>query len=120
VRGQHDRSSVGGVRDVVDEYHAERLEPVDDHLVVDDLVVAVDRRLERADHPRERLDRHLDAGAEAPGRGQEHTVDVHLVEATDEDPPVAWPPWPFLESSRSRPGRRRRVQASDRATRCCG
>jgi hypothetical protein len=92
VRGEHDRRAVGHVGDVVDEHHPEGLEPVDDDLVVDDLVVAVDRRVERAHHPREGLDRHLDAGAEAPGGGEQHAVDVHLAEATDDGPPVALPP----------------------------
>ena len=36
----------GHVGDVVDEHHAEVAEAVDDELVVDDLVVAVDGRLE--------------------------------------------------------------------------
>ena len=56
--------------DVVDEDHALLAEPLDDEPVVDDLVVAVHGRLERAHHPRERLDRHLDAGAEAPRLGE--------------------------------------------------
>ncbi len=43
------------------------LEPLDHDLVVDDLVVAVHGRLERSHHPCQRLDRHLDAGAEAAG-----------------------------------------------------
>ena len=43
------------------------LEAVDDQLVVDDLVVAVHGRLEDPHHPRQRLDRHLHAGAEARG-----------------------------------------------------
>ena len=60
------------------------LEPVHHQLVVDDLVVAVDGRLEGPDHPGQGLDGHLDAGAEAPGRGQQHPVDIHVIEATDE------------------------------------
>ena len=52
-------------------------EAVDHQLVVDDLVVAVHRRLEGPDHPGQRLDGHLDAGAEAPGRGEQHLVDGH-------------------------------------------
>ena len=38
-------------------------------------MVAVHRRLEGSDHPRQRLDRHLDPGAEAPRRGEQHAVD---------------------------------------------
>ena len=49
-------------------------EPVDDEPVVDDLVVAVHRRLEDAHHPGQRLDRHLDAGAEPPRFGEQHLL----------------------------------------------
>jgi len=38
---------------------------LDDEPVVNNLVVAVDGRLEDAHHPRERLDGHLDPGTEA-------------------------------------------------------
>ena len=86
------------------------LEALDDQLVVDDLVVAVHGRLEGPHHPRQRLDRHLDAGAEAAGLGEQHPVDVHAAEATDRAPrstgcvagrPVAW-------TAMSAPRRRRR------------
>ena len=53
------------------------LEALDDELVVDDLVVAVHGRLEGPHHPGQRLDRHLDAGAEPPRRGEQHLVDGH-------------------------------------------
>ena len=76
VGRQHDRRAVGHVGDVVDEDHAQRLEAIDHHLVVDDLVVAVDGRLEGPHHPRQRLDRHLHAGTEAARRRQEHLVDL--------------------------------------------
>ena len=62
------------VVDVVDEDHAQVLEPLDDEPVVDDLVVAVDGRLEEPHHPRQRLDRHLDPGTEAPRLGEEHLL----------------------------------------------
>ena len=87
---QHDRAARWDLGDVVDEHHPEVLEPVDDELVVHDLVVAVHRRFEGPDHPGQRLDGHLDAGAEAPGRGEEHGVDGHGTEATDS---VGSPMW---------------------------
>ena len=77
MRRQHDRAALRNVSDVIDEHHAVRLEALDDELVVDDLVVAIDRRLEAAHHPRQRLDGHLHAGAEPAGLGEQHTVDVH-------------------------------------------
>ena len=70
---QHQRGAGGDVVHVVDEDDPPGPELLDDVQVVDDLVVAVDGRLEDAHHPRERLDGHLHAGAEAPRSGQEDT-----------------------------------------------
>ena len=72
VRRQHERRAGGNVGDVVDEHDALLAEALDHEPVVDDLVVAVHGRLERPHHPGERLDRHLDPGAEAPRLGEEH------------------------------------------------
>ena len=72
VGRQHERRAGGHLVDVVDEDHALLAEPVDDELVVHDLVVAVHGRLERLDHPRQGLDRHLDARAEPAGLGEQH------------------------------------------------
>jgi hypothetical protein len=50
---------------------------IDDELVVNNLVIAVDGRLEDARHPIKGLDCLLHTGAEAP-RGREHNlVDCH-------------------------------------------
>jgi len=77
VGGEHHRTAHGNLGDVIDEHDAELAESVDHDLVVDDLVVAVHRRIEAAHHPRERLDGHLHSGAEATGRSQENPIDVH-------------------------------------------
>ena len=74
---QHERSAGRDLVDVVDEDHALGPELVDHVPVVDDLVVAVHRRLEDPDHPGQGLDGLLHAGAEAPRRGQQHPVDGH-------------------------------------------
>ena len=50
-------------------------EAVDHVPVVDDLVVAVDGRLEDPHHPGQSFDRLLDAGAEPPGLRQQDSVD---------------------------------------------
>ncbi len=78
VRREHERGTVGDLVHVVDEDHAPGPELVDDMSVVDDLVVAVHRRLEDPDHPRQGLDRLFDSGTKAPGRGQQDTLDRHL------------------------------------------
>ena len=75
--GEHERRVVGYRVDVIDEDDPELAEPVDDEPVVDDLVIAVDGRLEHPDHPRQGLDRHLDPGAIAAGLGEQHTFDGH-------------------------------------------
>ena len=77
VRRQHERRAGRHVVDGVDEDHALGLEPLHDEPVVDDLVVAVDGRFEDPHHPHQRLDRHLDPGAEPPWLGQQHAL--HLV-----------------------------------------
>ncbi len=77
VGRQHQRRTGGHIGDVVDEDHALFAEAFDDEAVVHDLVVAVHRRFERAHHPGERLDRHLDPGAESAGFGEEHLLDRH-------------------------------------------
>jgi hypothetical protein len=77
VGRKHDRAPGLDLVDVVDEHDAELAEAVDDELVVDDLVVAVDGRFERADYPGQCLDGHLDAGAESAWLCEEHTVDGH-------------------------------------------
>jgi len=53
---------------VLDEDRAERLEPPDDVLVVDDLVANVDRRPVLLQKPLHDLDRAVNARAEGPGR----------------------------------------------------
>ena len=77
--GQHDRPAGRHKGDVVDENDPELAEAVDHDLVVDDLVVAVDGRLEDPHHPGERLDRHLHAGTKSPGRSQQHLFDLHAI-----------------------------------------
>ena len=64
--------------DAVDEADAEASEPGDDAVVVDDVVHAVDGRPKAQDHEGQRLDRHLDAGAEASGLDEEDPFGVHL------------------------------------------
>src|SRR5579884_4199079 len=74
VRGEDADLALRDLRLVLDEDGAQRLEPADDVLVVDDLVADVDRRavlLEQAFHD---LDRPVDAGAERARRGEEHAA----------------------------------------------
>ena len=77
VGRQHDRAPGRHVGDIVDEHHTLVFEPLDHELVVDDLVVAVDRWLERTHHPGQRLDRHLHPGAEPARFGEQDAVDAH-------------------------------------------
>ena len=86
VGRQHERGAGRHVVDVVDEHHAELAEPVDDEPVVDDLVVAVHGRLEDPHHPREGLDRHLDAGAEAARLGEQHLLHRQVIARASDTP----------------------------------
>ena len=55
------------------------LEPLDDVLVVDDLVIDVERGAEELEGALQALDGHVDPGAEASGVGQN---DLHRREQT--------------------------------------
>ena len=74
VGRQHHRAACRHLGDVVHEDDTQVDEPLDDPLVVHDLVVAVHRRFKRADHPRKRLDRHLHPSTKAPWRGEQHQL----------------------------------------------
>jgi len=77
VGRQHQGRPLRHRLDVVDEDDPELAKPVDHDLVVDDLVIAVHRRLKDPVHPGERLDGHLHPGTKAPRRSEEHLVHVH-------------------------------------------
>ena len=79
---QHQGRASGDLAHVVDEDDSLIGEALHHVLVVDDLVVAVDGRLEGPNHPCKCFDRLLDAGTEPPGFGQQHLIDVHVTEAT--------------------------------------
>jgi hypothetical protein len=61
---------------VVYEDHPEFTEAVHHQPVVNDLMEAIDGRLEHTEHPGEGLDRHLHPSTEAAGRSQENEVDI--------------------------------------------
>ena len=68
------RGPLGDLLQRLDEHHAPAPEPLDDVLVVDDLVVDVDRRPEEVERPFQALDGHVHPGAEASGIRQD---DLH-------------------------------------------
>lgn len=74
---EHQGGTVGHFSDVVDEDDATHRELLDDELVVNDLVVAVDGRLEHPDHPHQRLDRLFHSCTESPRFGEYDAFDVH-------------------------------------------
>jgi hypothetical protein len=67
VSRQHQWTSFGYLTDVINKDHPEAAESIDYKLVVNDLVVAVDRRIERAHHPGQGLYRHLYPGTKTSG-----------------------------------------------------
>ena len=76
VSREHDGRKGRDLVDVVHEHDALTAEFLDDEAVVDDLVVAVDGRLEHAHHPRQSLDGHLHARAEAARLCEQDELDV--------------------------------------------
>ena len=71
VRREDADRTLGNVVLVVDEDGAERLEPADDVVVVDDVVADVDRRPVLLEQPLDDLDRAVDAGAERARSGEQ-------------------------------------------------
>lgn len=78
MRREHDRATFGNFGQVVNEDDAAFTETVDDDAVVNDLVVAVHRRLEGAHQPTQRLDGHLDACAKAARGRKQDLVNVRV------------------------------------------
>ena len=74
VGAVEERGALGDFVERLDEDGAAAPEPLDDELVVDDLVIDVERRAEEIERPLQALDRHVDPRAEAAGIGQD---DLH-------------------------------------------
>ena len=72
VGGEHHRPVVGNLVELVDEHRAEVAKPVDDELVVDDLVAHVDRRAVALDRQLDDPDRPVDARAKPARGGDQH------------------------------------------------
>jgi hypothetical protein len=81
VCAQHHRESSRDLRDVLDENDADTAEGLNDELVVDDLVVAIDRRWEDPHHPGKGVDRLLDTGAKASGGSQDDLFNRHAIKS---------------------------------------
>ena len=82
---KHEWRAIRYLADVVDEHDAKAAKAVDHEPVVNDLVVAVDGRVEHAHHPTKRFDRHLDTGTEAARFGEQdafHARGWHIGEGT--------------------------------------
>ena len=77
MRRQHQGGTSRYFTDIVDEDHPLGPELVHHMLIVDDLVIAVHRRLEDPDHPGQGFDGLLHPRTEAPRFSQEHTFDGH-------------------------------------------
>ena len=75
VGGEEQRGPERHLGQIIDKRHAAAAKMLDHVLVVDDLVIDVDRRLERRQGQLERLDRHVDAGTKPARTGQE---DFHI------------------------------------------
>ncbi len=74
---QHDRSTLGHQSDVINELNSQASEMIDNELVMDNLVVAVDGRFEDSRHPVEGFDGLFHAGTKAPRRGEQNAINGH-------------------------------------------
>ena len=71
MRRENDGPVVGHLVELVDEHRAEIAQPVDDEAVVDDFMADIDRRSEPLERELDDLDRAIDSGAKAAGRGDQ-------------------------------------------------
>jgi hypothetical protein len=71
VGAEDHRGAVRHLVEFLDEHRTERAQPVDDELVVHDLVPHVDRRTEQLHRTLDDVDRPVDAGTETAGIGEE-------------------------------------------------
>ncbi len=72
VRGEDDRRTLGYLVELVDEDRAPALEPVDDVLVVNDLLADVDRSPVQVESLLDRDDRAVDTRAVPPRSRKQH------------------------------------------------
>jgi hypothetical protein len=72
MRRKDHRPIIRNLVELVDEYRAQAAEPIDDELIVDDLMAHIDRRAEPLERELDDLDCAVDSGAEAPGGGDEY------------------------------------------------
>ena len=78
VRGEQQVGPFGDFVQIVDEDGPFVAEALDHVLVVDDFVIDVDRRAENAERLFERVDRHVDAGTETAGAGENDFHEAEL------------------------------------------
>ena len=71
VGAEHHRPAVGHFVELVDEHRAHAAKPVDDELVVDDLVPDIDRRTVQLDRLFDDRDCPVNSGAKAARRGNQ-------------------------------------------------
>ena len=62
---------------IINENHTQPPEVINDVLIMNNFVIAVDGRLKNLRHPVEGLDGLLDAGTKAARGSQEDTIDYH-------------------------------------------
>ena len=81
--GEHDRRALRDIAYRFDEDNAFFLKPFYDGFVMNNLVKAIDGGGKGANHPRERLDRHLYTGAETTWSRKQyrvHLVALHVID----------------------------------------
>src|SRR4029077_858511 len=83
VCGEEQSRSLGHFCQIVDEHGPLPAKAIDDVPIVDDLVIDVDRRAVKLNRQIERVDRHVDAGAEAPRAGKEDLHSYIILATTD-------------------------------------
>jgi hypothetical protein len=82
MSGQHNRPPFRDLRNIVDEFNTKLTKAIYNYLVVNNLVIAVDRRLERSHHPDKCFDSHFHPRAKTSRGSQKNLVYVHVFEVS--------------------------------------
>ena len=76
------RPALGHFCHVINEHNPQSPKTIYDQAVMNNFVVAVDRRIERPHHPSKSFDRHFDPSTKPPRRSQQNLLNAHETEVT--------------------------------------
>ena len=80
-----EKVATGGMAEVylaINEHNPQSPKTIYHQAVMNNFVIAVDRRIERPHHPSKSFDRHFDPSTKPPRRSQQNLLNAHETEVT--------------------------------------